>query len=427
MKKLIYLITLLPIISLGQVSDATGTSGATTIKNETTPGANTANRVGTNLVNLWNSKGNKQEDNTWTGMQTFTGSATRGGLRFGNYTADPSSPQAGETYYNTTTGYFAGYQGAWRPFLLVDTMLPVTGAVPFSTAGNRVIGDADFTFTGGNTLNIHTLDVNNAATIDGANINIAGSASIAGLTVANLSGDPSVPEQGDIYSATTPDMLRYYNGTAWYYLTQNSGLSTNRIPVTSNASGAGTTLVDYSGFNFDGNDFNLTGTSTIDLLTSVNNGISISNNSLNVSTSGGDPIQITASGALLLSGASLDASGLVYSSTYTPTITAISNIDATTAFSCTYTRVGSMVTVIGQIDADATAAGSTTTRVRLSLPVSSNFANPNEAGGSGNRPGSNPGDVGAYADSTNDEVILHWLSTGTGNQTITFMFGYRII
>lgn len=103
MKKLIYLIALLPIISFGQVSDATGLSQANTIKNETVPNANTPTRVGTNFVNIWNSKGNKQEANTWTGAQTFTSTSTEAGLRFGTRTSNPSSVTAGNAFYNTST------------------------------------------------------------------------------------------------------------------------------------------------------------------------------------------------------------------------------------------------------------------------------------------------------------------------------------
>lgn len=440
MRYLIFLtLFLASLATFGQVSDATGTATAESIRTATTAGSNTAAIVGGNIKNLWLSKGNKQEANTWTEMQTFTGSATRGGLRFGNYTANPSTPQAGETYYNTTTGYFAGYQGAWRYFLMGDAAAAATGAVPYSTAVNRFTTDADMTFTGGNQLNVTKFLGGAGTAITSANastIVYAGSAASGNIIAQAVNVRQSVASTGVHFGDYVKAYADHTSGTVNQLLAIQGNAENNNAGTVTNARGVlGGTLTTNGpitnaiGVKAEGVFIAGSGTVTNSYGLHVSGatvGSGTVTNDYGVYQSGSGVTNVF-EGTTQINQIPLSAAGVLHYGTYTPTITAIANIDATTAFSCTYTRVGNMVTIIGQIDADATAAGSTTTRVRLSLPVSSNFANANEAGGAGNRPGSNPGDVGAYADSTNDEVILHWLSTGTGNQTITFMFGYRVI
>src|SRR3990167_1580972 len=58
---------------------------------------------------------------------------------------------------------------------------------------------------------------------------------------------------------------------------------------------------------------------------------------------------------------------------YTPTLTAVANVAAQTAYSCSYMQVGTVVTASGKIDIDPTAAAPTATQIRLTLPVASNF------------------------------------------------------
>jgi hypothetical protein len=112
--------------------------------------------------------------------------------------------------------------------------------------------------------------------------------------------------------------------------------------------------------------------------------------------------------------------------TYTPTLTNLANIDASTAYLMTYMRVGSAVLVAGQVDVDPTAAG-TYTQLGISLPVASNFANIFEAGGVGNTPGvaSYPGTV--YADASNNRAELAFTSLDGTNRQWWIFFMYRII
>jgi hypothetical protein len=76
------------------------------------------------------------------------------------------------------------------------------------------------------------------------------------------------------------------------------------------------------------------------------------------------------------------AGGNVFSSTYTPTLTNVNNISSSTASVCYFTRVGSVVTVSGQIT--ITTSGGGLTKMRMTCPVASNFSSTSQAAGTFN-------------------------------------------
>ncbi len=117
--------------------------------------------------------------------------------------------------------------------------------------------------------------------------------------------------------------------------------------------------------------------------------------------------------------------GDVSSSTYTPILTNSVNVAASTAYSCQYLKVGSVVTVSGQVDVDPTAAGDT--QLGISLPVASNFANANECGGCAAAPGIAGQSAGILADAANNRATLQWTAVDVTNQAWRFSFSYRII
>lgn len=117
------------------------------------------------------------------------------------------------------------------------------------------------------------------------------------------------------------------------------------------------------------------------------------------------------------------------SGVYTPTLTGVLNVGAVVVQGADwpYMRVGSVVTVSGQINIDPVASATTTT-VRISLPIASNFANDNsgcagtmvETGGASN--------VGAIRpDSTNDEALIFFVPTATNAKSYSLTFTYSII
>lgn len=111
---------------------------------------------------------------------------------------------------------------------------------------------------------------------------------------------------------------------------------------------------------------------------------------------------------------------------YTPTLTNTSNIDASTAYSCQYMRVGATVTVSGRVDLDLTLTA-TSSVLGISLPISSAIANANEAGGTAFCPTIAALGAAILGDATNDRATLQLISSDVGNNSYYFSFTYRIL
>lgn len=115
--------------------------------------------------------------------------------------------------------------------------------------------------------------------------------------------------------------------------------------------------------------------------------------------------------------------------TYTPTLTSVANISASTAYSCMYFRIGSIVHVAGKIDLTPTS-NITQTSLGVSLPIASNFANEQELAGVGTSPDKQDEVCAFKADTTNDRAELDYVSTASDagtNHSVFFTFTYRII
>lgn len=112
--------------------------------------------------------------------------------------------------------------------------------------------------------------------------------------------------------------------------------------------------------------------------------------------------------------------------TYTPTITGVTNITATTAYAINYLRVGNTVTVYGKIYMNVTATGGTS--LRISLPIASNFTNDWDAAGSGS-PDYGPTSYAASirADTTNDAASIQMNATGSGGWDLFIHFTYKVL
>lgn len=113
------------------------------------------------------------------------------------------------------------------------------------------------------------------------------------------------------------------------------------------------------------------------------------------------------------------------SGTYTPTLTNVANVDTSTAYSCQYMRVGSVVTVSGRLDVNATTA-TISTQVGISLPIASNFTASSELGGTAVCFAVQQS-AAIVADSTNDRAFLQYVANDTADRAFGFSFTYRII
>lgn len=119
--------------------------------------------------------------------------------------------------------------------------------------------------------------------------------------------------------------------------------------------------------------------------------------------------------------------GYVNNGTYTPTLFNTTNVAASTAYVCQWSKVGPVVTVSGAVDIDATLAAGTNTILGMSLPVASNFTNRSNCGGTA----ASDAAVGLSApikgDTGNDRALIQFLSSSLTNDTYSFTFTYLIL
>lgn len=119
--------------------------------------------------------------------------------------------------------------------------------------------------------------------------------------------------------------------------------------------------------------------------------------------------------------------GNVFSGTYTPTLTNVSNLTSSTAFQCQYMRVGDVVTVSGSASITPTSSG-VVTKLGLSLPVtpSPSFTGARMLGGTFASSNASQRAGVIYADTTNNRAELQVTADVSAGITIFFNFTYRV-
>lgn len=131
-------------------------------------------------------------------------------------------------------------------------------------------------------------------------------------------------------------------------------------------------------------------------------------------------------GAVLQSnGTTWLAGAVIASGEWTPTATAVENLDSITVGKCRYQRIGSIVFVSGTVVIDTTANDQT--RFRLTLPIASNFANSQDASGTVSFDNTNIyGLMQVRGDTTNDALdFIGYAEIGVAS--IMFSGAYTII
>lgn len=112
--------------------------------------------------------------------------------------------------------------------------------------------------------------------------------------------------------------------------------------------------------------------------------------------------------------------------TYTPTLTNVANLDASTAYQCQYMRVGNTVSVSGKVDIDPTLAA-TSTQLGISLPVASNLGAAEDCAGVAFASGVAGQGAAILGDATNNRAQLQYVSGDVTNQAMYFSFQYEVI
>ncbi len=113
------------------------------------------------------------------------------------------------------------------------------------------------------------------------------------------------------------------------------------------------------------------------------------------------------------------------SGTYTPTLTGVTNVGASTAYLAQWTRVGNVMTVSGKVDIDATAAGAT--ELGMSFPIASNIANEQNCGGTAASAAAAALSAAVRGDATNDRAAIVFTATSITNDSYFFSFTCTIL
>lgn len=118
--------------------------------------------------------------------------------------------------------------------------------------------------------------------------------------------------------------------------------------------------------------------------------------------------------------------GNVISGVYTPTLTNVANLAASTAYQCQYTEIGSVVIVSGKVDVDPTAPAALT-QLGMSLPIASNIGAAEDCGGTAFASGIAGQGAAILGDAANNRAEMDWVAADVTNQPMFFIFSYRII
>lgn len=110
---------------------------------------------------------------------------------------------------------------------------------------------------------------------------------------------------------------------------------------------------------------------------------------------------------------------------YTPTLTNTTNVAASTAYLCQYTRIGDNVTVTGAVAIDPTAVGATV--LRVSLPITTAMSSDKDLSGvavSGAAAGESAA-IQGYVTTAIAEIIF--IAVDVTNKTYRFTFTYKYV
>ena len=111
--------------------------------------------------------------------------------------------------------------------------------------------------------------------------------------------------------------------------------------------------------------------------------------------------------------------------TYTPTLSNVSNITASTIYECTWFRIDDVVCVSGRVDITPTAV--TGVILGISLPITSNFTSVYHCNGSGSAINISGQHCAVEADTTNKQALLKYMTLSTANRPMVFNFTYKVV
>lgn len=120
-----------------------------------------------------------------------------------------------------------------------------------------------------------------------------------------------------------------------------------------------------------------------------------------------------------------ESGGTLAAGTWTPTLTNVGNITASTAFVNYYQRVGNVVTIAGRLSVQATAAGAAS--LRMSLPIPSDLTSLSQAAGTVTTQLTGTDIMGAIlGDTATDTLLVQINAKDTTNRAFSFVAMYTV-
>jgi len=358
------------------------------------------------------------------------------------------SSDSGSTWVDIST---LGYTNSDTMYIVCDTHLGTDGGLLIHPQFYIDAGDIEggVLFSNGFSQNQDGLNLNWDNRKKRLGIGTSSPTAILDISTAGTAAAGTAPiKLNSGVALTTPEdgAIEYHGshiyftiGSTRYQLDQQAGTNLGNSNLTQTGgnrtyTGAGQNLI----FNGSGGTslFNVEYNSII--LTAQNSGVNIQGDSILISANVGkvyidslppsidaiDSVVVITPTGQLKQKAQSDLVGGLLSGTYTPTLTNVANVSASTAYSCQWSRSGSVITVSGEVDIDPTTTV-TLTQLGISLPVASALANANELAGT------SADDLNTAArvagDATNNRAEIRMTPVDVTNRRFSFTFTYRVL
>jgi hypothetical protein len=254
------------------------------------------------------------------------------------------------------------------------------------------------------TTNYHLGGMNNGTLQWGAN-NSDGNFRAGGSAILINSNGINIYRDAEIVSGPNTIKFRRSDGTILGYVYGDWGGFDSSMIVRSQAAGTtNNTVVQLLANGYSKFSSILVAPTLIDIATE---------NTIRIGQSGGT-----------IPPSTLAENGIIYSGSYTPTLTKVTNVATATAFTTYYSRIGAVMNVFGLLNVGGSAVGAC--ELDISLPVASNFVSQYNCAGVAANNNDNIAmriDAGTAA----DVARMFWSSAGTVIRTISFNFSYVIL
>lgn len=312
--------------------------------------------------------------------------------------------------------------GATSPVTSTGGTTPTIAIPAATTSVNGYLTSTDW-----NTFNNKTSNTGTVTSVGAsvpAFLSVAGSPVTTSGTLAISYSGTALPVANGGTGATSAGAALTSLGA--YPASNPSGYTSNTGTVTS-VGGTGTVNgITLTGTVTASGNLSLGGAlSGVSLTSQVSGTLPVANGGTGVTTSTGSGANVLGTSPTIADLTISGAGGNVFSSTYTPTLTNVNGITSSTASVCYFTRVGSVVTVSGQITINTIGNG--LTKMRMTCPVASNFSSISQAAGTFNNLDYNTFNGGITGSGFANSIEWRFDDSVGGTRIFSFNAAYLVV